>query len=76
MIGGLGAAGAGHKLDHDGRISRHMLFEIIRHRPRAHLADAAGRTAANDGDGFPLIERRLRINGWRRKEELTRNSTP
>ena len=47
VLRGLGAAGARHVLDHDGRLAGDVAAEMARHRARVDVV-AAARSAADD----------------------------
>src|ERR671924_745206 len=49
-----------HVLHHNGGISRNILLEKRKDGFGPHVADSAGPAGLNNGNGFPLKERRLR----------------
>src|SRR5262245_47211759 len=60
MVGEPASSPAIHKFRDDGGFSRNMLLQEGQYRAHAHIGGAAGSVAVDNGNGFPLIERRLR----------------
>jgi len=57
VVRGLEAAGAGHVLRHDGRLSGNVLAEMARDQAAVEIVAAAGGVTDRDGDGLAREER-------------------